>query len=291
MERYRKIIPDFEEFKEVIETHQPYDCRVNTNKASFEEVRDELVEAGIGFEQRDWNENFLKLDRRPGKTFLHWLGKIYVQESTSAVPPLAFDLEEDNKVLDMCAAPGSKTTQISSMMNNRGDILANDVKANRTKSLLANVYRLGCVNIKVTERDARQIPEDRKFDRVLVDAPCSAEGNLREKEYLRTGAKMEDIKNVSALQEQLLDKAFRLCREGGEVVYSTCTFAPEENELNVQKFLDRGELVDPGFDFPHSKGVTEWNGEQLDNKLDRCVRVYPHQIDSGGIFVAKFRNV
>ena len=291
MDRYRDIIPDFEEFKEISETHQPFDFRVNTNKTTVSEVKNILDEQDIGYEQRDWNEKFFKLDKRPGKTFIHWQGFIYSQESTSGVPPLAFDFERGDKVLDMCAAPGSKTTQISAIMDNRGDILANDKRPNRTKSLLSNIYRLGCMNIKVTERDARQIPEDNKFDRVLVDAPCSAEGNLREKQHLREGADLEDIRSVSNLQRQLLDKAFALCKKGGEIVYSTCTFAPEENELVVRKFLERGKLEDPDFDFEHSRGITEWKGEKLDKKLENCVRVYPHQLDSGGIFVAKFRKM
>ncbi len=291
MDRYKDIIPDYDEFKEVVKTHQPFDIRVNTNKTSIKEIKRIFKEQGVGFQQREWNKKFFKIDERPGKLFQHWLGKIYSQESTSGIPPTTFNLETNDKIIDMCAAPGSKTTQISALMDNKGDILANDKYSNRIKSLLANVYRLGCLNVKVIERDARDIPEEKKFDKVLVDAPCSAEGNLREKEYLREGADMEDIKSISSLQEQLLDKAFRLCKKGGEIVYSTCTFAPEENELNVQKFLERGRLVDPGFDFEHSKGLTEWDGKKLSEDLRNCVRVYPHQLDSGGIFIAKFKKM
>ncbi len=291
MDRYSEIIPDYDVFMEVVETHQPFDIRVNTNKTSIKEIKKSFKEQGIGFQQRKWNEKFFKVDERPGKLFQHWMGMIYSQESTSGIPPTAFNLKSNDKIIDMCAAPGSKTTQISALMNNKGDILANDRYSNRIKSLLANIYRLGCLNVKVIERDAREITERKKFDKVLIDSPCSAEGNLREKEYLREGADPEDIRNISLLQEQLLDKAFRLCKKGGEIVYSTCTFAPEENELNVQKFLERGELVDPKFCFEHSKGLIEWNGQKLSEELKKCVRVYPHQLDSGGIFIAKFKKM
>ena len=298
MDRYKEIIPDFEKFKEVVKTHQPFDCRVNSLKTSVEEVKQHFKDEGITFEQRDWNKNFLKLDKRPGKTYAHWLGKVYVQESTSAVPPLAFDFSkkdvEKTKVLDMCAAPGSKTTQISGIMENKGEITANDVKSQRTRSLLANIYRLGCLNVKVTEQDARDIKENggsKKYDKVLVDVPCTAEGNLREKDYLKKGVQVKDSKNMSELQRQILEKAFKLCKKGGEVVYSTCTFSPEENEMVVKDFLDKGMLENPGFSFPHSKGITEWNGQMFSEELRKTVRVYPHQIDSGGIFVAKFTKL
>ncbi len=290
MEQYAGIIPDFQEFKKVVDEPQPFDARVNTLKSSVEEVKELLRREEVGFEQRDWNENFLKLDSRPGKTFPHWLGKIYSQESVSGIPPLALEPEPGDSVLDMCAAPGSKTTQMAAMMDNRGEIIANDVREGRIRALLSNVYRTGCMNVEVVKSDGRQIKEDRKFDRVLVDAPCSAEGNLRESPELRDGADQGKIESVSDLQEQLLAKALSLCREGGTVVYSTCTFAPEENEAVVSKFLDRAELLDPGFDFPHSPGITSWKGEDFDDKLENCVRVYPHQLDSGGVFVAKLQK-
>ncbi|MDY6788432.1 MAG: RsmB/NOP family class I SAM-dependent RNA methyltransferase [Candidatus Nanohaloarchaea archaeon] len=289
MERYSDIVPEFEEFREIADEPQPFDARVNTLKASVDEVRDLLSEAGVEFEQRDWNEDFLKLDSRPGKTLAHWLGKIYVQESVSGIPPLALDPEPGDSVLDMCAAPGSKTTQMSAMMDNRGSVVANDVSQGRIKALLSNVYRTGCMNVKIVKNDGRHLKEDKEFDKILVDAPCSAEGNMRESPEVREGADAEKIEGLKKLQKQLLEKAFNLCKPGGTVVYSTCTFAPEENEEVVSNFLDRGKLEEPEFDFPHSNGITAWKGE-IGERLERCVRVYPHQLDSGGVFVAKFRK-
>ncbi len=290
MERYREIIPNYKNFKKVLNIAQPIEIRVNTIKSSIKEVMELLNREQINFEQRKWNENFFKLKQNPSKTLGHWLGKYYIQETVSGIPPVVLKPKPEEKVLDMCAAPGSKTTQISAMMENKGHILANDVRAGKTRSLLSNLYRMGCVNVKVTERDARNLPESKKFDKILVDVPCSAEGNLRGKKFTEEGADLEQIKELSNLQTKLLEKAFKLCKERGEIVYSTCTFAPEENELVVSKFLDKGDLIDPKLELFHSKGITKWSGTQMDNKLKKCIRVYPHQLNSGGIFIAKFEK-
>lgn len=289
MERYRNIIPDFEEFIEFARKPKPFEVRVNTIKSSPREVQEFFREERIPFELRGWSEIFFKTDGNPSKTLFHWLGKYYMQESSSGIPPLVLDPKPGERVLDMCAAPGSKTTQIVAMMQNKGELLANDVRQRRTRSLLSNLYRLGCTNVQVTERDGRNLPESPKFDKILVDAPCSSEGTVRDKEEIEE-PNLERIKELSNLQRKLLEKAFRMCKRDGVIVYSTCTFAPEENELVVSKFLERAKLVKSDFDFLHSAGITEWNGNDLSEDLGKCARVYPHQIDSGGIFLAKFEK-
>lgn len=290
MERYRGIIDDFEAFMDAAERPQPDDVRVNRHRTTPEELVEQLRADGIGVTRRDWCGDFLTLDTQPGKTFHHWLGRYYVQESASGVPPLALDPQHGESVLDLCAAPGSKTTQISAMMDNRGEVVANDISGNRIRGLLANIYQTGSVNVRVIQNDGRQVPEGQQFDRVLVDVPCSAEGNLREEPELREGASMDHIEELVPLQEALLEKAFRLCRPGGRVVYSTCTFAPEEDEAVVSGFADEHQLIDPDFDFPHADGVREWDGEQFHPDVTNCTRVYPHHIDSGGMFVAAFEK-
>ncbi len=292
MERYRAIIPDYEAFLEAIERPQPRDIRVNTLKSSIREVTAALDEEGVPYERMGWNDRFLRMpyDVRPGKTFSHWLGRYYVQEAVSGVPPVALDPQPGEAVLDMCAAPGSKTTQMAALMDNQGEIYANDVRQNRMRALLANIYQQGVVNTQAVENDGRHLPEDRRFEKVLVDVPCSAEGNVRMEDGLKDGAPVDEIEGLVPLQTQLLEKAVRLCEPGGTIVYSTCTFAPEENEQVVSTALDRVEVEAFDLDAPHSPGVTSWRGEELDETLNNCVRVYPHQLDSGGIFVAKLRK-
>lgn len=290
MERYKEIIPEFGEFERVLRTPQPFDVRVNTIKSSPSEVRGDLEKRGYDSRVRSWNDNFITVEGNPSKTLEHWLGKFYIQEFVSGIPPMALDPTPSDRVLDLCAAPGSKTGQMAAMMDNKGEILANDRRADRTRSLLSNLYRLGVVNVQVTERDGRNLPESPKFDKILVDVPCSGEGNARREKELRSGADCKRIEDLPGLQKKLLEKAFEMCAADGEIVYSTCTFAPEENELVVSDFLDRGELLDLDFGFPHSSGIKEWEGNDLDGELEKCVRVYPHQVDSGGVFVAKFKK-
>lgn len=288
MERYRHIIPQFDEFLDILKRPQPHDIRVNMLKSSVEDVKNMLDKENIGHTPRKHHPLFLTLDTAPGKSYPHWRGDYYVQELVSGIPPLALNPQPGETVLDMCAAPGSKTTQMSAMMDNHGTIHANDVRKRRSRSLMANIYRTGAINVKTTESDGRGLPENHTYDKILVDAPCTGEGNAREKTGLRAGADPDALSSLPDLQKQLLDKAFRLCRKGGTIVYSTCTFAPEENELIVQQFLEKGTLEPMGFDFQHSPGITKWQGDKLNKQLANCTRIYPHQLNSGGMFVAKF---
>lgn len=284
MERYKDIIDEFDAFVEALEQPQPQDIRINTIQSSVQEVRDRYGDLLI---DRDVDDRFFIFDGEPGKTVGHWRGAYYVQEATSGLPPLVLQPDNGERVLDMCAAPGSKTSQMAAMMNNTGEIVANDVSGKRTRGLLSNLYRTGCVNTTVTERDGRNIPEDTQFDKILVDAPCTGEGNAREQEQLRDGVDPADARDLAGLQADLLEKALRLCKPDGEIVYSTCTFAPEENEMVVDTVLEDASLLPIDMPCPASDGITAWQGTELSSSLQRTKRVYPHQLDAGGIFIAR----
>lgn len=285
MERYREIIEDYEEFtsrkgEEPLKT-------VRRNDLKARDDFEERLEEDFEFEQSSWNPRIYRLETdSPGKSMLHWRGEYYVQEESAALPVEALNPKPGEKVLDMCAAPGGKTTQIAARMENRGEVVANDESGRRLKSLHSNVYRTGSACVKVTNYDGRRIPEDRKFNRVLVDAPCSGEAD-----HLRRGesaADKDEREGLAALQKHLLVKAASLVKDGGKVVYSTCTFAPEENEEVVSHALDETELELEDFetDAPHVDGVTEFQGVSYGSKMEKTVRMYPHHLDSGGIYVA-----
>ncbi len=290
MKRYKKIIPNYKEFKRKHQKEENFEIRTNKHKSTNKKIKKFLEKNNYQYTQRKWNKNFFKIDKNPSKTLYHWLGKYYIQEFSSGLPPMVLNPKPHDRVLDMCAAPGSKTTQISAMMKNQGEIISNDIRPERTRSLVSNLYRVGAVNFQVTERDGRNLPESPKFDKVLVDAPCSGEGDIDNMEEFEKGHDEKRIKDLSGLQEQLLAKAFRVCKEDGEIVYSTCTYAPEENESIVSKFLDRGLLKNVEFSFTHSSGITRWKDKTWPNELKNCLRIYPHQLDSGGIFIAKFKK-
>jgi hypothetical protein len=177
-------------------------------------------------------------------------------------------------------------------MEDRGCLVAVDPKEKRLRGLMANVFRLGHTNVLVVAADGRELPGGAAFDRVLVDAPCSAEGNFR-----RTGGRLPKrdgkfVRYVTALQEALLRRAIELVRPGGTVVYSTCTWAPEENEAVVARVLaDMPVALEPiPLELPHAPGIEAWNGREYAAELRHAWRLYPQHLDSGGAFVARLRK-
>lgn len=250
----------------------------------------------------------------------HWwycAGLAHAQESVSQLPVTLLDVRPGQRVLDLCAAPGGKTGQLALALGNRGTLLANDFAAERIAALQGNLDRLGVLNCSSTRCDGGNYPAAAgAFDRILVDAPCSSEGTLRRNPSLvqrggpggrgadgradlgrsalarvHAGIGPERSQRMAGRQRALLRKAVQLCRPGGRIVYSTCTFAPEENELIVAEILEeqKGHLellpcTVPGL--LTGAGVTQWQGRRLDPSLSRCIRLWPHANDTGGFFIA-----
>jgi NOL1/NOP2/sun family putative RNA methylase len=252
---------------------------------------DRLDDAGISHSDFSWCGFGLKLfTDRPGKMIEHPLGLIHVQEEVSMIPPFVLDPKPCERVLDLCAAPGSKTTQISQHMENSGLVIANEPSISRITSLRSNCERLGVVNVAVTKYDGRAFPSvpGQHFDRVLVDAPCSSEGMARKGPNVLKRSGQKRSVNLQYLQRGILKKAVALTRPGGTVVYSTCTYAPEENESVVEFVLDQVSVEKssvPGL--KSCPGLDEWSGRSYSDELKLCSRYYPHHNDTGGFFVAK----
>jgi NOL1/NOP2/sun family putative RNA methylase len=290
LERYRDIVPEFERFTAVQCEPLPVSARINTLKTDRSSLLERLERQSIGYESFGWYPLGLKLDlEKPGKLLEYLLGYIHIQEEVSMVPPLVLDPRPGEEVLDLCAAPGGKTTQISQAMENRGVVFANEPSLARIAPLRSNCERLGAVNVAITRYDGRRFP-DHLFHRVLVDAPCSSEGRARRDPDLLSRCSRERSLDIQVLQIGLLRRAVRITRPGGVIVYSTCTYAPEENELVVQKVLGEGKVRLEQFSLPGLKGcpgITEWEGVELDEDLKRCARYYPHLNDTGGFFVAR----
>lgn len=288
LERYRDIVPDYEAFKAIQRLPLFGSCRVNTLKIQRAKLLERLEEKGVGYRAFDWYPLGLMLDvESPGKMLENLLGYIHIQEELSMVPPLILDPQPGEMILDLCASPGSKTTQISQMMNNRGLVIANEPSLARVAPLRSNCERLGVLNVAITRYDGRDFPRG-PFDRVLVDAPCSSEGRERRGPGTISRSNCTKSLELQKLQICLLQNAMRLTKPGGVVVYSTCTYAPEENELVVRAVLDEARLEEITIDGLQScPGITQWSGETLSDDLLRCARYYPHLNDTGGFFVAK----
>jgi NOL1/NOP2/sun family putative RNA methylase len=291
LDRYREIVPDYVGFRAIQSLPLYNSARVNTLKIEREKLLERLEEEGVSFRRFDWYPLGLKLDiESPGKLLENLLGFIHIQEELSMVPPLVLDPQPGERVLDLCASPGSKTTQISQMMENQGLIIANEPSLARVAPLRSNCERLGVLNVAVTRYDGRNFPRG-PFDRVLVDAPCSSEGRERRGPGVLSRCNRERSLDLGVLQLSLLKNALRLTKPGGTVVYSTCTYAPEENELVVQEAIEDAEdlrlekVSIPGLQ--ECPGITEWNGKRLNDDLSCTARYYPHINDTGGFYVAK----
>ncbi len=292
LQRYREIISDFDGFLSILDRPLPASVRINTLKTSKSSLLDRLDRSGVAYTSLDWYPLGLRLNvERPGKMIEHLLGHIHIQEEVSMVPPIVLDPQPGNRVLDLCAAPGSKTTQISQATENRGLVIANEPSLARVTSLRSNCERLGAVNVAITRYDGRKFPPQ-QFDRVLVDAPCSSEGMARKDPRVLSRCSLKRSLDLQVLQIGLLKRAVQLTRSGGVIVYSSCTYAPEENEAVVDDVLGeyRGTVSLEKASVPGLKGcsgLTEWNGTEFCDELKHCARYYPHQNDTGGFFVAK----
>jgi 16S rRNA C967 or C1407 C5-methylase (RsmB/RsmF family)/NOL1/NOP2/fmu family ribosome biogenesis protein len=267
-----------------------------------------LADEGIRAEPLPWLDHpalgralRLPAEFKAGQRWWYCAGLAHAQEAVSQLPVTLMGLSSDqsgpvSRVLDLCAAPGGKTAQIALALGHRGTLVANDFSPERLAALQGNLDRLGAINVTTTWCDGGNYPAAAgHFDRILVDAPCSSEGTLRRNPSLaaKLGAGEAGARSARmvARQRALLRKAVQLCRPGGRIVYSTCTFAPEENELIVAGALEEAAgrlmLLPVSVDgVSISPGVTRWQGRVLDPSLARCVRLWPHLNDTGGFFVA-----
>lgn len=291
MERYREIIEDWRDFRQACRNHEINVARRNPIKAP-EDFRERLFRDFNVVEKTSWNDNVFRLPKteEPGKSAMHWRGDYYVQEESAAIPVKALEPQKGEKILDMCASPGGKTTQIAARIENDGVVVANDKTAKRLQSLTANLYRTGCSCVTTTNYDGRNFPGREDFDRVLVDAPCSGEGDRARRTF--EAADEEERKDLSELQKKLVERGAGLMESGGVLVYSTCTIAPEENEEVVKHAIENTELEleEINLDLPHENGVAEFKEAEYGKRMEKTLRVYPHHFNSGVIFVAKFRK-
>jgi len=223
-----------------------------------------------------------------GNLLEHSLGYIYVQDPASMIPPLALAPKPGETVLDLCAAPGSKTTQIAAMMRNEGLIVANDLTHERLASLGINLQRMGVQNALVTQMDGMTITG--AFDRILLDAPCSATGTIRRSSAALKTWNINSVKRIAGVQRKLLHHAWSLLKPGGTLVYSTCSLEPEENEQQIDDFIvgHSDAMPEPIQLNIQTKGALKsFDGRTFSGEIQKCLRLFPQDNDTEGFFVAK----
>lgn len=286
--------------------------RVNTLKCAVEEFQAWARERGWQLTPVPWCKEGFFTEREDhavalGKDLLHLIGHTYMQEAASMLPAALLDAQPGEVILDMAAAPGSKTTQIAAAMQSRGVIVANDVQEKRLWTLKSSLYRLGVTNAIVTKKVgqwfSRQMTE--RFDRVLCDAPCTAQGTVRKDTDALKYSSLDNIRKMASLQRELLESAVHATKVGGRIVYSTCTLTPEENEELVQsilnKFSTQLEVIDPRSE---DVGLGDWDlgkaiadSERVQDALcpspkvqSPFLRLWPQTYDTEGFFCAVLRK-
>ncbi|MFC3885231.1 RsmB/NOP family class I SAM-dependent RNA methyltransferase [Bacillus songklensis] len=267
--------------------------RVNTLKLSPEDLQQRInlpVEripfCPIGF--------YYPSDLQLGKHPYHLSGLFYIQEPSAMYVAQTLDPKPHERVLDLCAAPGGKSTQLAALMKNKGLLISNEIHPKRVKALSENIERLGISNSIVTneipEKLAQAFPGF--FDKILVDAPCSGEGMFRKDEEAIEFWSEDHVKHCSAQQKRILDEAYTMLKQGGILVYSTCTFSPEENEQVIEAFLQKYpdmELLPIDKHNGVKDGRPEWTKNQQE-QIRRTARLWPHHLKGEGHFVAKLRK-
>lgn len=294
LERYRAICPDYDAFRAVLREPLPTCIVANTLRTTRDDLQQRLLRRNVQTRTLAWSDDALVLARRnaPGHRFEYMTGLYNVQEEAAVIPVKILDPQPGERILDLCAAPGNKSAQIAIAMQNRGTVVANDRSGGRHRASRSILDRLGLANVSLSLHNGINFPRAAgTFQRVLVDAPCSCEGTSRKQANVLDAK--PDYASLARVQRLLLKRAFEVCEPGGRVVYSTCTYAPEENEAVVDAVLrDLNFGVTwvpcrlPGF--VHTPGLTSWNGQQFDPRMELTMRVWPHTNDTGGFFVAAF---
>ncbi|MBA2663536.1 MAG: RsmB/NOP family class I SAM-dependent RNA methyltransferase [Bradymonadaceae bacterium] len=293
LERYRPFIDDWDGFVAALSRPLPICVWTNTLKSTPEQLAQWMAEGGYPIDPVSWYARAFKLpsNASPGNRIEYVAGLYHVQEEASLLPVVLLDPQPHERIFDMCAAPGNKTAQIAVHMQNTGTVLANDRDFRRVRAIGHALERLGLHNTTTTTFDAANFPrESGPFDRILADVPCSCEGTSRKNPEVLDPTR--GIGLASGLQKAILKKAVQLCRPGGRIVYSTCTYAPEENEMVVNDALGEAghnmlRMIPaqiPGF--KSAPGLLEWQGQSFDPQMKQAMRVYPHHNDTGGFFVA-----
>jgi tRNA (cytosine40_48-C5)-methyltransferase len=283
LERYTQLGESFE--PKSISIKQA--LRVNTLKIADKEL---IARLNARLEKITYLEHgyTFESDFTVGAMPEHFLGMIYIQEGASQISAEILDPKPGELVLDMCAAPGSKTTQMAAMMGNKGEIIALDANNPRLPSIKNNLERCGVRNCLLYKKDAVYVEDLRlEFDKILLDAPCSGNFAL-EKDWFEK-RDIAGINENAKMQLRLLESAIAVLKKGGTLVYSTCSLEPEENEMNINWLLNKYsniklEKIEKKIGDP---GMTDVFGQKLREEIKLCRRLWPHKTGTQGFFLAK----
>lgn len=293
LSRMQDLLKDeYNDFLKSYENPREYGLRVNTLKISVEEF---LKISPFHLTPVPWTKNgfYYEEEDRPAKHPYYTAGLYYLQEPSAMTPAAMLPVDEGDYVLDLCAAPGGKATELGAKLNRSGMLVANDISNSRAKALLRNLELCGVPNSFVTNEIpgnlAKAMPEF--FDKVLVDAPCSGEGMFRKDMAVAKTWTPDRPAYFAKLQKEIVSSAVNMLKPGGIMLYSTCTFATEENEGTISWLLENHpdmQLLTPAWHPGFSHGNPAWgNGNP---ELKKCIRIFPHKMNGEGHFIALLRK-
>ena len=265
--------------------------RVNTLKIEVKPIKKRLENKGFALEPIKWVEYGFNISKYPfnlGALHEYLQGFYYIQSVATMLPALILNPHTNDVVIDMCAAPGGKATHLAQIMNNQGKLILLERNERRIPALEVNLRRMGITNSIVLNHDATHLEKlNIKADRILLDAPCTGEGLIRQDKSRKKSKNINDIKKMASVQKKLLSAGLNALKPNGKLLYSTCSIGPEENELVVNNILK----INPNFSIiriPKQYGVhglTEVYGVTYRNDLKFAQRIYPHIHDTIGFFL------
>lgn len=285
---------EYEDYIGCLDKGMNHGIRINTAKIS---VEDFLKISPFELESIPWTDNGFYYDDKkyvPSKHPYYYAGLYYIQEPSAMTPASVLDIKPGDTVLDICAAPGGKSTELAAKLGNTGVLISNDISNSRAKALLKNLELFGTGNMSVVSEPPNKLSERfcNTFDKILVDAPCSGEGMFRKSQSMVTAWENNGVELFAGLQRGILNEVVKMLKPGGTMLYSTCTFSPMENEQSVEYLLGLDpslRLIDvpkvDGFDDGHP----EW-GNTGNKELTKCARLWPHKIRGEGHFVALIKK-
>ena len=270
---------EYEAYLESYKKPKVQGLRVNTNKIS---VADFLKITPFGLIPIPWTENgfYYKIEEGVTKHPHYYAGLYYIQEPSAMIPASRLPIKEHDRVLDLCAAPGGKATELGARLRDSGILVANDISNSRARGLLKNLELFGIGKMLVTSEEPEKLLHyfEGFFDKILIDAPCSGEGMFRKEPAMVKNWEQQGPAYYAKIQKQIIHTAIKMLKPGGKLLYSTCTFSPVENEAIIAELLERNsemKLIPMEEHTGFSPGY-----------LKNCVRIWPHKVDGEGHFAA-----
>jgi len=299
VERYIQFLGLDETVKMLKANEQPLtsSIRVNTLKISTPELTIRLVQKGFELEPIEWIPYGFKIIKEAynlGSTHEFLQGYYYLQNVASMLSAIILDPKPNDAIIDMCAAPGSKATHLAQLMGNKGTLILMDINKNRIPALETNLRRMGIMNSIVINLDAINLSKlNVKADKILLDAPCTGEGLIRQDPSRKKSKRMKDIEKMASTQKKLLKAGLNALKSGGKLLYCTCSIAPEENELVVNDVLNEMNnfaIIEISKEYG-VKGLTEVFGISLKEDLKFSQRLYPHIHDTIGFYFCLIKKL